>query len=376
MVLTGAYHADIARTAAWNLVWYFNQYLGIPADVGNFTIRNIVSSFHLGFSVSLANLKLALGGRVRFDPDTFPAAIFNSALHAKATALLYESGNGVLTGLKKEEQVKVEYVNVYHVASLFEKGKEDAFRRRKFREMQNRQLRMQASGGGVVTALDGKPGPGPGGRDPEEEMQRAKLRLIQAAYKEVSEKEAKALKRRATAALAALSDDSAVAAEGAIAATPDLEHLARGALDPENDVVMDDLAASLLAGAAVASAHGKDRLADGSLPPEHILQMVIPAQHGGGEAGSVAPMRFETIPVTAADSICYVDAKGFIHVKTHGFGNGPSSAPDEEMPDAPAYVPLSAHLPTVDTPSPAAKRPPSLYSVAPRMQPPNKKTKR
>jgi TATA-box binding protein (TBP) (component of TFIID and TFIIIB) len=313
VVLTGACHADLARLAAWNLVWFLNKHMGIPAAVGNFTIRNIVSSFHLGFRVDLAKLKLAMGTRVRFNPDSFPAAIFNSALHANATALLYYSGNGVLTGLKNVEQVRVEYVNVYHVACMFERLAEGGFTRRDFRERQDQQLRLQASGSAVgyvdLDAPHSGRGGGSGKRDEAKEMAE-KMELVSAAYRVITDKQAKALKRRALDALAALEDDSDAAFAAALPSRA--ETLAELTPDDATEVVFDELAPALLA--AGVRQGGDAALRDEELP-QVVMQMAVPPIDADVP---LAPMRFDSVPVTAADSVCYVDKSGFIHLRTTG----------------------------------------------------------
>lgn len=155
VVLTGAYCAEDARLAAWNIVRFFNDTLGVPATVVGFTIRNIVSSFHLGFPVDLIQLKLDLGSRVSYTPDLFPAAIFQSATDTNVTSLLYRTGNGVLTGCKQPGQIRKNYINVYNIASMYDHRRAAGialseqnvtFERRQFREMQQKKLRQRAFG--------------------------------------------------------------------------------------------------------------------------------------------------------------------------------------------------------------------------------------
>lgn len=296
MVLTGAYHAELARLAAWSLVNYFNKFLGIEASVGNFTIRNIVSSFHLGFHTDLAALKLELGSRVRYDPDRFPAAIFASALHAKVVALLYDSGNGVLTGCKTFDEVKTEYINVYSVASLFVRGKKNNFKRREFRELQAQQLRKEA---GSLDAPDAAEEEGP-------EAAKAKLQLVLNAYREVTGKRGRGLGKK-------------------------LAGLGAGGMD---DLGLPSELAGLMLGADGSVSTQDD---PSGLSAESILQLIVPADVNA--VGTVATPG-QRVPVTSLDSICYVDTSGFVHLVNDRFGDlsceGGGSLPE--------YQPISLEL--------------------------------
>jgi TATA-box binding protein (TBP) (component of TFIID and TFIIIB) len=302
VVLTGAYHAELARLAAWSLVLYFNKFLNIEAAVCNFTIRNIVSSFHLGFGVDLAALKLELGSRVRYDPDRFPAAIFDSALHAKATALLYDSGNGVLTGCKRFDQVKSEYVNVYSVASLFVRGKKNNFKRREFRELQVQQQRKEAGTLDVAFPEDDSP-----------EATKAKMALVLSAYKIVSNRQ-----RRGKKGVSGLADLGLPPELNGIMLGTDGTIVPRAAPD-----VIDDLA--LVPG----------------LTEETILQLMVPQDLEGGPGPS------RRVPVSSLDAVCYVDTSGFVHLRSSQFGD----VSLENGGALPEYEPISRTSNTSKRPS-------------------------
>lgn len=97
VVLTGAVSEEQSRDAAWDLALYFN-WLGIPARVCHFKIRNMVSSLRLGFEVDLYALQEGLGDRVCYEPWKFPAAVVRSTFDEKEVTLVYISGGVVLTG--------------------------------------------------------------------------------------------------------------------------------------------------------------------------------------------------------------------------------------------------------------------------------------
>lgn len=147
VVLTGAFCPEDARLAAWNFVHFFNEVLDVPATVCSFTIRNIVSCFHLGFPVELGELKMDLGSRVFYDPVRFPAAILQSATDPNVTGLIYWTGNGVITGCKQHAQIRRNYISVHQIASMYPRAKAaaESFKCRDFRERQRRKLRQRAA---------------------------------------------------------------------------------------------------------------------------------------------------------------------------------------------------------------------------------------
>jgi len=240
--------------------------------------------------VDLAALKIELGSRVRYDPDRFPAAIFASALHPKVVALLYDSGNGVLTGCKAFDEVKSEYVNVYNVASLFVRGRKSGFKRREFRELQAQQLRREA---GSLNAPEAEEDDGP-------EAAKAKLQLVLNAYREVKGRGGRGIGKK-LAGLGAGVDAMGFGAEFA-----GLELGADGSV----------------------AAHDPMELA---LSDESILQLVVP------QDGTSAAAPGHRVPVSSLDSICYVDTSGFVHVVNDRFGD----VSCESGGSLPEYQPIS-----------------------------------
>lgn len=254
-------------------------------------------SFHLGFNVDLAALKLELGSRVRYDPDRFPAAIFASALHAKVVALLYDSGNGVLTGCKAFDEVKTEYINVYSVASLFVRGRKNGFKRREFRELQAQQLRREA---GSLDAPEAAEDDGP-------EAAKAKLQLVLNAYREVTGKRGRGLGKKLMAGLGA--DDLGLPSE--------LAGLLMGA---DGSVATQDHEA------AAAAALG--------MSDESILQLIVPSMNATDAVATPG----QRVPVSSLDSICYVDTSGFVHLVSDRFGDLSCEAGGS----LPEYQPISS----------------------------------
>lgn len=92
IVLTGAVCEELSREAAWALARAFHELVDIPATVVRFKMRNMVSSFKLGFEVELYDLKAAIGDRVVFEPMKFPAAIMRGPFDTKEVILTYDWG--------------------------------------------------------------------------------------------------------------------------------------------------------------------------------------------------------------------------------------------------------------------------------------------
>jgi len=105
VVQTGAKTEEDSRLSAHYNVRFFNEVLGIPARLENFTITNMVCDMKVGFEVDLDMLKNDLGSRARYIPKNFPACRIRSDEDNKRVALVYWSGGVVLTGCKKREDI-------------------------------------------------------------------------------------------------------------------------------------------------------------------------------------------------------------------------------------------------------------------------------
>ncbi len=111
VVLTGASNVQMANAAAWNLTYYFSKH-GIPVQMRNFKVENIVAKFHTGFYVDLAAFKRARGILVKYNPDQFPAAIYKGYRDdgKKFKILVYNTGSLVITGLRTREEAMERYI--------------------------------------------------------------------------------------------------------------------------------------------------------------------------------------------------------------------------------------------------------------------------
>jgi TATA-box binding protein (TBP) (component of TFIID and TFIIIB) len=102
VVHTGATNEGDAMVAAHSLAWMFRRMLGVPADVTDFRVTNMVASFNMGQRINCFALRDLFGQCARFDPEL----IQSCSIHEPGTnvvALVYFTGGGVCTGNKTRE---------------------------------------------------------------------------------------------------------------------------------------------------------------------------------------------------------------------------------------------------------------------------------
>jgi transcription initiation factor TFIID TATA-box-binding protein len=109
VVHTGAKTEEHSRTSGWALAYFFNKFLGIPATLIDFRIRNIVGHFSLGYAVDLDGLSTKLGARATFEPERIQSCRIRSKDDVKLVALVYFTGSAVVTGAKTRDDMIKNY---------------------------------------------------------------------------------------------------------------------------------------------------------------------------------------------------------------------------------------------------------------------------
>jgi transcription initiation factor TFIID TATA-box-binding protein len=119
VVHTGAKSEDHSRMMAWALVYYLNKFLGIPAWVHDFFVRNIVCHFKVGFPVNVEDLAAELGSRATFIPRRIHSCRIRFLEDESRVCLMYPSGSGVLTGSKTRNEVIGPYKEMVRYCNRF-----------------------------------------------------------------------------------------------------------------------------------------------------------------------------------------------------------------------------------------------------------------
>lgn len=107
--------------------------LGYNVSFKNFKIRNMVGSCSLNFKIPLGCLYVEMRRRflrVYYEPEVFPGLIYyymnsnnndeQNDERANIVFLIFNSGNIVITGAKKREQIYESFQNVYPVLKKFQ----------------------------------------------------------------------------------------------------------------------------------------------------------------------------------------------------------------------------------------------------------------
>lgn len=84
------------------------QELGIPCDITNFNIHNIVSTYQFGHPINCKAIAEKYPDRVTYDPERIKCCFIKDASSSK-TLLVFESGGCVITGNKR----RVDIVNSF-----------------------------------------------------------------------------------------------------------------------------------------------------------------------------------------------------------------------------------------------------------------------
>jgi TATA-box binding protein (TBP) (component of TFIID and TFIIIB) len=105
VILPKAAHELAAQQTALKAAQLLNKF-NIKAQVNNFSITNIAGRFSLGYSVNIS--KAEEKGQTRSkSSENFPALSIQPKLEGmnNPTINVFESGNGVITGVQQREQV-------------------------------------------------------------------------------------------------------------------------------------------------------------------------------------------------------------------------------------------------------------------------------
>ena len=104
-VCTGTTSASSAKDVSQRMEQSVQAIYQTPMSLSNFTIRNIVGTFSMGFPISLENFYDARRSYCIFGPEYFPGLKFTPSREEKKTVLLFVSGKVVITGCKKVDDI-------------------------------------------------------------------------------------------------------------------------------------------------------------------------------------------------------------------------------------------------------------------------------
>lgn len=115
VVFTGARSEWHARHEAERFVGFLFS-LGYPAQMLDFRIQNIVSSFQFGHPIDCDEVVKKLGSdRVAYDPDDIQACfVRNNATDIEnVTTLMFSKGGAVITGIRERAQIERVYREIH-----------------------------------------------------------------------------------------------------------------------------------------------------------------------------------------------------------------------------------------------------------------------
>lgn len=118
VVGTGADTEELALLSAWNVVSLLNDH-GIPAQVRDFKIHNIVSHFYCGFQINLYAIHDRFPGTSNFDPENFPGVIVRPVEQTSIVFLIYRSGRIVMTGAHRRSEIVDSHRWIYNICVHF-----------------------------------------------------------------------------------------------------------------------------------------------------------------------------------------------------------------------------------------------------------------
>lgn len=111
MVVTGASNERLSRLAARKYCRVL-QKCGLRVYFKKFGIQNIVASANVGFTIKLQEIADKFSPYSHYEPDLFPGLIFRS-ISPKLVFLIFRSGKIVITGAKKQHEIKITYDSLY-----------------------------------------------------------------------------------------------------------------------------------------------------------------------------------------------------------------------------------------------------------------------
>lgn len=122
IVLIGASNEYIARQGAALLVYMLHKKMKIAAQLSDFRVVNIVTTFYLGFEVDLETFAKEEGSLVNYAPGLFPAVIMPSP--TRMTLLVNYTGNCILTGADSRESLRDFFMTHYPLICKYRKKTE------------------------------------------------------------------------------------------------------------------------------------------------------------------------------------------------------------------------------------------------------------
>ncbi|XVF23481.1 hypothetical protein REPUB_Repub13aG0042400 [Reevesia pubescens] len=98
------------------------QKLGFDVSFNDFKIQNIVASYDLRFSLSLARLAAYHGSFSMYEPELFLVLIYRMK-KPRVTILVFPSGKIVLARARKKAEIFEAFKNIYPILMSFKKKK-------------------------------------------------------------------------------------------------------------------------------------------------------------------------------------------------------------------------------------------------------------
>jgi TATA-box binding protein (TBP) (component of TFIID and TFIIIB) len=105
VVHTGGRSEWQTRNDAWKFVAYLNRF-GIPAELINFKIENIVCSFQFGHPINCFEIVEKLGIRASFKPKDIECCFIRNPKWKECVILMFLTGGTVITGIKDRKDIE------------------------------------------------------------------------------------------------------------------------------------------------------------------------------------------------------------------------------------------------------------------------------
>jgi len=111
MVITGARNEWLSRLAARKYC-HILQRCGLEVSFNKFGIQNVVAHAEVGFPIKLQEIAQKYNLYASYEPSLFPGLIFRS-IEPKLVFLIFRSGQIVITGAKRKEDISATYEILY-----------------------------------------------------------------------------------------------------------------------------------------------------------------------------------------------------------------------------------------------------------------------
>ena len=136
MVVTGSKKLADSEEACKKYVSIIMR-AGFPAKFEDFTVQNITGTCSFGFPISLEGFLYAYATNSTYEPELFPGLVYRMVT-PKVVLLIYVSGNVVITGAKKDEDLVAAVNEIYPL--LLEYRKKNviiSLKKRKLSQIEN-----------------------------------------------------------------------------------------------------------------------------------------------------------------------------------------------------------------------------------------------